>query len=101
MYQVFDEIYVFKNYDRSKVHMLLALDKNPNQKDGAYNQPGYFPMAWCHNYGKGRVIYTALGHCEDVLQAEPFKQHLLGGIQWALGQARGSASPQKTSSEKR
>ncbi len=92
--KVFDEIYEYKNYNRERVHMLLALDKHPNPKMN--KEPGYFPIAWCHMYGKGRVFYTALGHREDVLEADWYKQHLMGGIQWALGQVKGSAKPQTT-----
>lgn len=90
--KVFDEIYEYKNYNRERVHMLLALDKHPNPKMN--KEPGYFPLAWCHMYGKGRVFYTALGHREDVIEAEWYKRHVDGGIQWALGQAEGSAKPQ-------
>jgi type 1 glutamine amidotransferase len=93
---VYDEIYQFKNYDRAKVHMLLALDKHPNTRE-----PGYYPIAWNRMYGKGRVFYTALGHREDVLEAPWYKQHLLGGIQWALGQARGDAKPQSAAQSSR
>src|SRR5437667_4225806 len=56
-----DEIYLLKNFDRSKVHGLLMLDKHPNDKT-----PGDYPIAWCKEYGKGRVFYTSLGHREDV-----------------------------------
>jgi len=36
-----DEIYLLKNFDRSKVHGLLALDKHPNDKTpGDYPSPG-------------------------------------------------------------
>jgi type 1 glutamine amidotransferase len=31
------------------------------------------------------VFYTALGHREDVLEAPWYKEHLRGGILWALG----------------
>lgn len=82
---VFDEIYVYKNHDPAKVDLLMWLDKNPNEKDPQFNQPGSFPLAWSRNYGKGRVFYTALGHREDVLEADYFKTHLMGGIEWALG----------------
>ncbi len=92
---VFDEIYVLKNFDRNKVHMLLSLDKNPDKKDPNYNKPEYHPIAWTRMYGKGRVFYTALGHREDVLEADWYKQHLLGGIRWSLNQAKGDAKPQK------
>lgn len=85
---VFDEIYTFKNFSPEKVHLLMSLDKNPNQKDPEYNQAGLFPLAWTREYGKGRVFYTALGHREDVLESDYYKAHLLGGIQWALGQKK-------------
>src|SRR6516225_2790500 len=42
MWQVYDEIYQFKNFDRSKVHGLLTLDKHPNDKT-----PGDYPISWC------------------------------------------------------
>jgi type 1 glutamine amidotransferase len=84
---VFDEIYQMKNFDKARVHMLLALDKHPNE-----GTPGFYPLAWTRDHGKGRVFYTALGHREDVLEAEWFKKHLLGGILWSLGTPR---SPSK------
>ena len=86
---VYDEIYQFQRFNRAGVHMLLALNKHPNT-----GEPGYYPLSWCRMYGKGRVFYTALGHREDVWESGWFQRHLLGGIQWALGQAKGSASPQ-------
>jgi uncharacterized protein len=79
---VFDEIYLYKSFSRDRVHMLLALDKHPNE-----GTPGYFPLAWTRTPGKGRVFYTALGHREDVLESEWYRRHLLGGILWALGLA--------------
>jgi type 1 glutamine amidotransferase len=79
---VFDEIYLYKSFSRDRVHMLLALDKHPNE-----GTPGYYPLAWTRTPGKGRVFYTALGHREDVLEAEWYRKHLLGGILWALGLA--------------
>src|SRR5436190_1635403 len=41
-----DEIYLMNGFDRTKVHGLLTLDKNP--KDKAL---GDFPIAWCKMYG--------------------------------------------------
>jgi len=94
-WKVFDEIYQLKNFDRTKVEGLLTLDKHPNDKT-----PGDYPIAWKKKYGAGRVIYTSLGHREDMWSpeekdekgnrknppetAKAFQQHLLGAIQWAL-----------------
>jgi len=88
-----EEIYQFKNYDPTKVHELLIMDKHPN--DGT---PGHYPVAWCKDYGTGRVFYTSLGHREDIVDTDPnikdrknsveiskaYQAQLLGGIEWAL-----------------
>jgi len=101
-WEVFDEIYQFKNFERAKVHGLLTLDKHPNDKT-----PGDYPVSWCKEYGKGRVFYTSLGHREDVWDpnwtdrknskevAEAYQKHILNGIRWALGLEKFDARPQK------
>ena len=104
-WKVFDEIYQMKNFDSSKVHGLLTLDKKPDVKDPA---PGEYPIAWCKEYGKGRVFYTSLGHREDVWDpawkdrknspevAEAYQKHILEGIKWALHLENWNAKPQKS-----
>ena len=84
-----EEMYLLKNFDASKVHQLLYLDKHPNNKKEA----GRFPVAWCKNYGEGKVFYTSLGHREDVWENQRYQAHILGGIKWALGLEDGDASP--------
>ena len=79
-FAVLDEIYIMKSFDKARVHVLLSVDKHPNT-----GEPGYFPLAWTRQEGKGRVFYTAFGHRDDVIEAEWYKKHLLGGIRWALG----------------
>jgi type 1 glutamine amidotransferase len=104
VWKVFDEIYQLKSFDRAKMHGLLTLDKHPNDKT-----PGDYPIAWCKQYGKGRVFYTSLGHREDMWDpntpanferknsvevSEAYQKHVLGGIKWALGLEKGDATPQ-------
>ncbi len=102
---VYDEIYIMKNFTRATVHGLLGLDKHPNTK-----VPGDHPVAWCKEFGKGRVFYTSLGHREDVWDeewskdrknskevAKAYQQHILGGIKWALGLEPGDGKPQTAS----
>ncbi|MCL5098596.1 MAG: ThuA domain-containing protein [Candidatus Omnitrophica bacterium] len=104
--RVFDEIYQFKDFHRDQVHGLLTMDKHPNSKI-----PGDYPISWCKAYGQGRVFYTSLGHRIDVVNpntpadyqrlnspevALEYRQHVLGGILWALGIEEGSAEPQST-----
>jgi uncharacterized protein len=85
-----EEIYLLKNYNADgKVHELLVLDKHPNKK----KQLGHFPIAWCKEYGQGKVFYTSLGHREDVWENQRYQKHVLGGIRWALGLESGDATP--------
>lgn len=75
-----EEIYLFRNYLREAVQELIVLNRHPNT-----GEPGHFPVSWCRTFGKGRVFYTALGHHEYVWDMPDFRQHVLGGITWALG----------------
>ena len=88
---VFDEIYEFKNFDKNKVHPLIHMDKHPQT-----GEAGYYPVAWCKNYGTGRVFYTALGHRPEVWGLPWYKQHVQNGILWTLGLASGDASLTQT-----
>ncbi|MES2694438.1 MAG: ThuA domain-containing protein [Verrucomicrobiota bacterium] len=103
---VFDEIYEFKDYEQSRVHSLISLEKLPQSKE-----PGHNGIAWSKMHGKGRVFYTSLGHREDVWDpsfkekdgsrknspevAQQYQAHLSGGILWALGLAPGGAKTEK------
>lgn len=93
IYTVYDEIYEFKSFDRSKVHGLLTLDKHPQTL-----HPGDHAVTWCKDVGRGRLFYTSLGHREDVWTSTPYQQHVLGGICWALGLEPGSGKPTDTAS---
>jgi len=86
-FKLTDEIYQFKDFSRSRVHVLLTLDSNSVDltKPAVHRTDKDFALAWCHNYGKGRAFYTALGHRPEVWKDERFQQHLLGGIRWAMG----------------
>lgn len=101
-WEVFDEIYIQKSFDRANVHGLLTLNAHPNEKT-----PGDYPIAWKKNFGQGRVFYTSLGHREDIWDddanmkgrkntpevAKQYQQHILGGIKWALGLENCPATP--------
>ena len=52
--------------------------KKGNREDNDY------ALAWCHEYGKGRVMYTGLGHPDQLWHENWFQKHILGGMSWAL-----------------
>ncbi|MFL6213544.1 MAG: ThuA domain-containing protein [Blastocatellia bacterium] len=86
-FQVKDEIYQFKDFSRSRVHVLLSLDPNSVDltKPAVHRTDKDFALAWWRNYGKGRVFYTALGHREEVWRDARFQQLMIGALKWAMG----------------
>jgi type 1 glutamine amidotransferase len=82
-----DEIYQFKNWDRSKLHVLLSLDPSSVDltKPTVHRTDRDFANAWTKTYGDGRVFYSALGHRSDLWQSPEYQAFLAGGIRWTLG----------------
>lgn len=76
---VFEEIYIFRNFELDRVRILLSLRQSPEDLS-----PGFFPMAWFKTYGSGRVFYTALGHRDEIWAMPWFQQHLRGAMTWGL-----------------
>lgn len=89
----FDEIYILKNVDRENLHLLLRLDKYPNDGSKEANEPGEHLISWCKAYGKGRVFYTSYGHRKEMWLDAHYRKHILGGILFALGVEKGSTKP--------
>ncbi len=46
------------------------------------------PIAWCHAFEGGRSFYTGLGHTVESYADPRFRQHLLGGIRYAIGDGK-------------
>ncbi len=76
-----DELYNFKKLNPD-VHVLITIDEK--SYTGGTNGD-YHPMAWYHDYDGGRAFYTELGHTEESYTEENYLKHLLGGIQYAIG----------------
>jgi type 1 glutamine amidotransferase len=88
-FEIADEIYQFKDWDRKKVRVLLSLDPGSVDlaKQGVKRADHDFANAWTSEHGKGRVFYTALGHREEVWADPRFLTHLVNGIAWTLRDA--------------
>ena len=76
-----DEWYNFKNLS-SDVKVLISIDEKSYK--GGENGDKH-PMAWYHNFDGGRVFYTELGHTNESYTEPMFLKHILGGIQYAIG----------------
>ena len=75
------------------VKVLLALDETSYQ-GGAHGTS--HPISWAQEYEGGRSFYTALGHTIESYTDENYLKHLLGGIQYAIGEGRLDYSKVKT-----
>ena len=85
-FEVTDEIYTFKNWDRSNTHVLMRIDNNSVDLAKGNRDDQDYAMGWCHDFGSGRVIYTGLGHPDVLWREDWFRQHITGCVNWALGQ---------------
>jgi type 1 glutamine amidotransferase len=90
-----EEWYSLKDF-APDLHVLLVQDTSSMNKSGgnkrAYDRPNY-PSTWAHNYGKGRVFYTSMGHRLDVWTNPVFQQVLAGGMNWAVGNVNADVTP--------
>lgn len=82
-FKIYDEIYTFKNWDRHKTHVLMRLDNASVDLSKGTREDHDYALGWCHEYGKGRVIYTAFGHPDELWHQVWFLAHILGCIRWA------------------
>jgi type 1 glutamine amidotransferase len=79
------------------LHVILVedcagMDTKSAMDRRCYDRPP-FPATWARMHGKGRAFYTSMGHREDVWTNPIFRQILLGGLSWALGDVDADISP--------
>lgn len=83
-WQRWDEWYSFKNI-QSDLKILASLDETSYK--GGINGDNH-PIAWYHEFDGGRAFYTGLGHTKESYSDSLFLRHLLGGIQYAMGEKK-------------
>jgi len=88
-FEIADEIYHFKNFEADKVRVLMSM----NMAKTAHKEPYHEPIAWCRDYGQGKVFYISLGHDEKVWANPKYQACLLAAIKWELNLVPGDATP--------
>ncbi|MEX2579776.1 MAG: ThuA domain-containing protein [Verrucomicrobiales bacterium] len=104
-----DEIYWYKPESfqgRERLRVLLSLDMSKaenakplrNEKfeeamEGKAPKALDVPVSWCREIGKGRLFYTNLGHNDMTFANRQMLQHMLDGIQYAIGDLDADATP--------
>ncbi|MER6690275.1 ThuA domain-containing protein [Streptomyces minutiscleroticus] len=86
-----DEWYNYRSNPREQAHVLATLDES-SYSGGTMD--GDHPIAWCQEYEGGRAFYTGGGHTKESYADPAFRQHLLGGIRWAVGDAQADCRPE-------
>ncbi|WKN30417.1 ThuA domain-containing protein [Porifericola rhodea] len=76
-----DEWYNYKDINEQN-EVLIKIDESTYE--GGTNGDNH-PMAWYKEYDGGRAFYTGGGHTKETYAEPLFLQHLLGGIQYAMG----------------
>lgn len=87
-----DEWYNFKKLNKD-VNVLLKIDETSYEGGKLGND---HPMAWYQEYDGGRVFYTELGHTEESYTEPNYLKHILGGIQYVMGENKLDYSKVKT-----
>ncbi|MDB4881341.1 MAG: Crp/FNR family transcriptional regulator [Gemmatimonadetes bacterium] len=75
-----DEWYDFREPPKDAT-ILLTLDEK-SYKNGSMGD--FHPLSWYHKFDGGRAFYTELGHTNESYADPAYRNHLAGGIVWAL-----------------
>jgi type 1 glutamine amidotransferase len=91
--------YPFGPYSREKLHLLLSFDVDKTDMNQTPACPlcarpdNDYGISWIRDYGKGRVFYCSLGHNPTAFMTPALVEHILAGIQFALGDLASDTTP--------
>lgn len=101
---IVDEVYTYAmgSWNRSKAHVLTSIDyakmpaevKAQEAADGRRTD-GDYVLSYIQKEGNGRVFVELLGHHESIYKQRPMLEHILAGVQYAIGDLQADDSPAK------
>jgi uncharacterized protein len=102
-YAVLDEVYTFNqlSFSRERSHVLLSIDysKMPAcvraQEPAPQRTDHDYALSYIQREGNGRVYMMVLGHDEGIYKQRPILEHMLAGMQYAIGDLKADDSPSK------
>ena len=99
-FDIHDETYTFgmNTWSRTNLHILTSIDydkmSEADKAKEAYPRADHdYGLSWIHREGKGRVFYEAHGHNEKIYAIKPMLEHVLAGVQYALGDLKADDTP--------
>ena len=101
-FEIDDETYTFgvNSWSRKNLHVLTSVDYSKMSeadklKEDYPREDHDYGLSWIRREGKGRVFYEAHGHNERVYAIRPMLEHVLAGVQYALGDLKADDAPEK------
>ena len=99
-FQIHDETYtlVQDSFSRKNVHVLTSVDYSKmsaedKAKEKFPRTDGDYALSWIRHEGKGRVYMEVLGHSEHIYANTLMMEHVLAGIEYALGDLQANDAP--------
>jgi type 1 glutamine amidotransferase len=99
-FEIHDETYTFgmDTWSRTNLHILTSIDYDKmsaadKAKEDFPRADHDYGLSWIRREGKGRVFYEAHGHDEKIYAIKPMLEHVLAGVQYALGDLKADDSP--------
>jgi type 1 glutamine amidotransferase len=90
-------------YSRDQLHILLSIDVNKTDmvqmevpapiKVNLGREDSDYAISWIRDYARGRIFYTAFGHNPTMFATPQLARHVLGGLQFILGDLCADATP--------
>ncbi|MEO8482222.1 MAG: ThuA domain-containing protein [Acidobacteriota bacterium] len=86
---------------RENVHVLTSIDYSKMSDEDKAKEDNARPdhdygLSWIRREGQGRVFYEAHGHSERNYAVKPLLEHILAGMQYAIGDLKADDSPSAT-----
>jgi type 1 glutamine amidotransferase len=99
-FEIHDETYTFgmDTWSRKNLHILTSIDYDKmsdadKAKEDFPRADHDYGLSWIRREGKGRVFYEAHGHSERVYAIKPMLEHVLAGVQYAIGDLKADDGP--------
>jgi type 1 glutamine amidotransferase len=99
-FDIHDETYTFgmDTWSRRNLHILTSIDyakmSDADKAKEDYPRADHdYGLSWIRREGKGRVFYEAHGHDESIYAIKPMLEHVLAGVQYALGDLQADDTP--------
>jgi type 1 glutamine amidotransferase len=99
-WEIRDETYTFnqESFSRDNVHVLTSVNYAKMSDADKAKEPNPrtdhdYALSWIRREGKGRLFYEAHGHHERNYAITPFLEHILAGVQYAIGDLKADDTP--------